>query len=52
MQVHTAHHVGMWAMLIFVMAHVYALTREDILGRGSVVSTMVSGWRNFRDTRE
>lgn len=52
MQVHTAHRVGMWVMLLFVMTHVYAAIREDIMGRASILSTMVSGWRNFRDTRE
>jgi Ni/Fe-hydrogenase 1 B-type cytochrome subunit len=52
MQVHTAHHVGMWVMILFVMTHVYAAIREDIMGRASILSTMISGWRNFRDTRD
>lgn len=52
MQVHTAHHVGMWVMLLFVMTHIYAAIREDIMGRASILSTMISGWRNFRDTRD
>ncbi len=51
-RVHTLHHVGMWVMLLFVMTHVYAAIREDIMGRASILSTMISGWRNFRDTRE
>jgi Ni/Fe-hydrogenase 1 B-type cytochrome subunit len=47
--VHTFHRLGMWAMIIFVMLHVYAAIREDIMGRQSIVSTMISGHRTFKD---
>lgn len=47
--VHTWHHLGLWVMVIFVIAHVYAAIREDIMGRQSIVSTMVSGYRTFKD---
>ena len=47
--VHTWHHLGMWAMIIFVCLHVYAAIREDIMGRQSIVSTMISGHRTFKD---
>lgn len=47
--VHTWHHLGMWAMVIFVMLHVYAAIREDIMGRQSIVSTMISGYRTFKN---
>lgn len=47
--VHTWHHLGMWAMVIFVILHVYAAIREDIMGRQSIVSTMISGVRTFKD---
>ncbi len=47
--VHTWHRLGMWAMVCFVMLHVYAAIREDIMGRQSMVSTMISGHRNFKD---
>ena len=47
--VHTWHHLGMWALVCFVIIHVYAAIREDIMGRSSVVSTMVSGHRTFKD---
>lgn len=47
--VHTLHHLGLWAMLIFVILHVYAAIREDIMGRQSMVSTMISGYRTFKD---
>ena len=47
--VHTWHHLGMWGMVIFVTLHVYAAIREDIMGRQSIVSTMISGFRTFKD---
>jgi Ni/Fe-hydrogenase 1 B-type cytochrome subunit len=47
--VHTWHHFGLWAMLMFVMLHVYAALREDIMGRQSIVSTMISGYRTFKN---
>lgn len=47
--VHTWHHLGMWAMVCFVILHVYAAIREDIMGRQSIVSTMISGVRTFKD---
>ncbi|MCX5544928.1 Ni/Fe-hydrogenase, b-type cytochrome subunit [Paraburkholderia sp. CNPSo 3076] len=46
--VHTRHHLGMWAILIFVILHVYAAIREDIMGRQSVVGSMISGYRAFK----
>jgi Ni/Fe-hydrogenase 1 B-type cytochrome subunit len=47
--VHTWHHLGLWGLLIFVVIHVYAAIREDIMGRSSIVSTMISGRRAFKD---
>ena len=47
--VHTWHHLGMWGLIMFVIVHVYAAIREDIMGRSSVVSTMISGHRTFKD---
>ncbi len=46
--VHTWHHLGMWGVVIFVVLHVYAAIREDIMGRQSMVSTMISGYRTSR----
>jgi len=46
--VHTWHHLGMWAMLMFIIFHIYAAIREDIMGRQSLISTMVSGHRTFK----
>ncbi|BEG78254.1 Ni/Fe-hydrogenase, b-type cytochrome subunit [Achromobacter xylosoxidans] len=47
--VHTWHRMGMWAMVIFITLHVYAAIREDIMGRQSIVSTMISGHRTFKE---
>lgn len=49
MDVHTWHHMGMWVIIVFVMIHVYAAIREDIMSRQSIVSTMISGTRTFKD---
>ena len=46
--VHTWHRLGMWSLVIFVILHVYAAIREDIMGRQSIISTMVSGYRTFK----
>ena len=47
--VHTWHHLGMWMMIIFTVLHIYAAVREDIMGRQSIISTMVSGFRTFKE---
>jgi len=49
--VHTWHHLGMWYVLIFVMIHVYLAIREDIMGRSDLVSSMINGWRHFKNDR-
>jgi Ni/Fe-hydrogenase 1 B-type cytochrome subunit len=45
------HHWGMWVIVVFVMLHVYTAVREDIMSRQSLISTMISGWRMFKDDR-
>ncbi|WP_461623191.1 Ni/Fe-hydrogenase, b-type cytochrome subunit [Bradyrhizobium sp. 25ACV] len=47
--VHTWHHLGMWVLVTFVIVHVYAAIREDIMSRQGIISSMVSGERQFRD---
>ncbi|MHB1188956.1 Ni/Fe-hydrogenase, b-type cytochrome subunit [Thiobacillus sp.] len=49
--VHTWHHLGLWVIIVFVLVHVYAALREDIMSRQSLVSTMLSGWRMFKDDK-
>lgn len=43
------HLTGMWLMLAFVVIHLYMVIRADIMGRQSSISTMISGWRTYRD---
>lgn len=50
--VHTWHNLGMWYILTFVIIHMYVAIREDIMSRQSIISTMVSGWRMFKDDRD
>ena len=49
--VHTWHHLIMWVIICFIIMHVYVAIREDIMSRQSMVSTMISGWRTFKDNR-
>lgn len=49
--VHTFHHLGMWYIIVFVIFHVYVVIREDIMSRQSMVSSMIFGWRIFKDHR-
>lgn len=49
--VHTFHHLVMWVIVSFALVHVYAAIREDIMSRQSIVSSMISGWRQFKDDR-
>ena len=47
--VHTWHHMFAWAIVWFIIVHVYAALREDIMSRQTMVSAIVSGSRTFRD---
>ncbi len=49
--VHTWHHLFMWVIICFAIVHIYAAVREDIMSRQSIISSMFSGWRTFRDDR-
>lgn len=49
--VHTYHHLGMYWLVIFMIIHIYVAIREDIMSRQSIVSTMISGHRTFKDDR-
>ena len=48
---HTFHRLGLWWIVCFVIIHIYVAIREDIMSRQSIVSTMISGWRMFKDHR-
>ena len=49
--VHTWHHLGMWVIICFTITHIYVAVREDIMSRQSIISSMISGWRMFKDSR-
>lgn len=50
--VHTIHRLTMWVIVCFAIVHIYVAVREDIMSRQSLVSTMISGWRYFKDDHE
>ncbi len=50
--VHTWHRLGMWYLVIFVIVHVYMVIREDIMSRQTMLSTMINGWRYFKNDRQ
>jgi Ni/Fe-hydrogenase 1 B-type cytochrome subunit len=47
--VHTWHHVVAWVLAWFVISHVYVAVREDRMSRQSMIQTIVTGWRTFKD---
>ncbi len=49
--VHTYHHLVMSLLIAFAIIHVYVAIREDIMSRQSIISSMISGWRLFKDNR-
>lgn len=49
--VHTWHHLVMWFIVCFVLIHIYVAVREDKLSGQSMLSTIVSGWRTFKDDK-
>lgn len=52
MVLHSWHRLGMWVLVVFIIVHVYAAIREDIMSRQSIISTMISGERMFKDSKE
>ena len=50
--VHTLHHLGMWVIVTFAILHIYAAIREEIMSRQTMIATMISGERQFRDERD
>ncbi|ACC76257.1 Ni/Fe-hydrogenase, b-type cytochrome subunit [Paraburkholderia caribensis] len=49
LSLHSWHRLGMWSIVLFVMIHVYAAIREDVMSKQSMISTMVSGFRMFKN---
>ena len=47
--VHTWHHLCMWLLVMFTTVHLYMVFRQDITTKESILSTMISGYRTFKD---
>ena len=45
------HTLGMWLILVFAVIHIYMAIRADIMDRESSVSTIMGGWRFWKDDR-
>jgi Ni/Fe-hydrogenase 1 B-type cytochrome subunit len=48
LDLHVVHRLSMWLVVWFIGMHVYVAVREDITSRQTVISTMLSGERQFR----
>ncbi|MFZ2853299.1 MAG: Ni/Fe-hydrogenase, b-type cytochrome subunit [Rhodocyclaceae bacterium] len=48
MDLHIIHRLAMWVMVCFVLVHVYIAVREDVLSRQTMISSMLSGERQYR----
>ena len=46
--VRTWHHLAMWYVVLFSVAHMYMVFRQDIMGGTTIVSTMINGIRMFK----
>ncbi len=47
--VHSWHHLVAWGIVTFVIVHVYAALREEVMSRQTMISAMISGSRTFRE---
>ncbi|MFZ2726354.1 MAG: Ni/Fe-hydrogenase, b-type cytochrome subunit [Methylococcaceae bacterium] len=47
--VHSWHHLIMWVIICFVIVHIYVAVREDKVSRQSMLKTIATGWRTFKD---
>lgn len=47
--VHSWHHLMMWVIVCFIIVHIYVAVREDKLSRQSMLKTITTGWRTFKD---
>lgn len=47
--VHSWHHLVAWGIVCFVIVHVYAAIREEVMSRQTMLSAMIGGSRTFRD---
>jgi Ni/Fe-hydrogenase 1 B-type cytochrome subunit len=43
------HLLGMWLFVVFAILHIYMAIRADVIGRQSSVSSIIGGWRTYKD---
>ncbi|CAA7617882.1 hydrogenase 1, b-type cytochrome subunit [Candidatus Terasakiella magnetica] len=48
LDLHLFHRLCLWVLVCFTISHIYIAIREDITGRQTMVSTMLSGIRQYR----
>ena len=48
---HSWHHLGMWYLVVFTMIHIYIVIRDQYVSRQAMISTMIDGWRTWKDDR-
>lgn len=46
---HNWHRLGMKLVVGFIIVHLYMVWREEIMGKTTLISTMLSGYRQIRD---
>jgi Ni/Fe-hydrogenase 1 B-type cytochrome subunit len=47
--VHTWHHLVAWGIVTFIIIHIYAAMRWELMSRQTIMSSMISGTRTFRE---
>lgn len=47
--VHSWHHLVAWGIVVFVIVHVYAALREEVMSRQTMISAIINGSRTFRE---
>ncbi len=48
---HSWHRLGMLFLIAFIIIHLYMVIREEIMGKTTLVSSMFSGFRQVRSTK-
>lgn len=46
---HSWHHLIMWLIICFIVIHIYVAIREEKLSKQTMLSTIATGWRSFKD---
>lgn len=45
-QMHTMHHMVAWVFPVYLVLHLYAVVRHDIIERSSVTSSIITGYKS------